>query len=67
MGTHPVKRPSDIRPIYTGAKSRPKPKHVDFITRADAEILAKVLGFPGPDALIEFAEEQGRKALERNL
>lgn len=67
MGTHPLRRSVVVRPIYSGAKSRPRPKGSDFITRADAEVLATVLGFPGPDALIEFAEMQGRKALERSI
>jgi hypothetical protein len=65
MATHPLKRRVVVRPLYSGAASRPRPKGVDYITRADAEVLARVLGFPGPDALLEFAEDQGRKVLER--
>jgi hypothetical protein len=64
MGTHPLKRPSDIRPLYKGDKSRPKPRGAQHITKEDARILAALFGFRDGDELLEFAEYQAMKALE---
>jgi hypothetical protein len=67
VGTHPLRRTSDIRPIYSGAKSRPKPTGPQYITKEDARILAGLFGFRDADELIAFAEYQGIKAIERSL
>ena len=75
MGTHPIRRPSDIRPIYTGAASRPDPSvtaHKGWLTRRgfglskqDAEGLAEAFGFDGAEEFAEFALEQQAKANAR--
>lgn len=62
MGTHPIKRPSDIRPLYSGAASRPKPVGAQYITKEDARILAPLFGFRSAEEFLEFAEYQQAKA-----
>ena len=46
MGTHPLKRPSDIRPLYKGDKSRPKPRGAQHITKEDARIPGRAVRVP---------------------
>lgn len=62
MGTHPNRRASNIRPVYSGAASRPKPSGPHYVTLKDAEILCVLFGFRTAEEFLEFAEQQQAKA-----
>lgn len=61
MGTHPIKRTVSVRPIYSGAASRPPVRHEGRLTKADKEILAKVFGFRSLDEFEDFLARQAEK------